>query len=224
MLRILKSILDNIKNRIRVGLEIIRDMARQAITQILENAKNKLESSKTSNIFSQGAVQASKEITSSFAEYIGKRRDEYAEMVQQSKMTVNEANMSLAALRGVSLFLEEKFRDFEKINFVKQGELISTNSQIGELTAFLSDIEAAETAAAAAAAEIVAPVETEVAKVEEAPVEVVAVNTEVVVKKRPDEADTKIGRAAKDVKNRRKEAQETTKKANAKGPGRPKKS
>ena len=214
--------LESIKNRILLSLAIIKVMTRQAIAQILERVKNKLETSKTSNIFSQGAVQASREISSSFAEYIGKRRDEYAELVQQSKMTVNEANMSLAALRGVTLFLEEKFRDFEKINFVKQGELISTNSHIGELSAFLGDIEAAE--AAAATPEVVAPEKVEEAKVEETSVDVAAVNTDVVVKKRPDEADTKIGRAAKDVKNRRKEAQEAATKGNAKGPGRPKKS
>jgi len=191
----------------------------QTIEALLNHSNNKLETSKTSNVFSQGAVQASKEIVASFAEHIIKRRDEYANLVKQEKMTAEAANFALTQLRSVSLFLEEKFRDCEKISYVKQGELISINSQVNELQTLLRETNQQHVQVTPE------PIPVEAAPVSIEQKEENSVVEPVIVKKRPDEMDTRIGKAAKDIKNRRKEAQALSSQVQTeiKRPGRPKK-
>lgn len=182
-------------------------MARQTILQILDRAKSKFETSKTSATFSQGASDASKQVHSLFIGYVGKQRAEYVELIQQSKMSAEVANVCLTSLQNAAVFLEEKMKEFEKIHFIRQGELINNNSYVDEMTALLTSFDEAE-AAKTVSAETPA-VESDVTvsvATTETPEENVDVDVKesVQTRKRPDELDTKLARAARDLKNRRK--------------------
>lgn len=192
--------------------------AKTTLEVVLSHSTSKLETAKTLNIFSQGTVQAAKEISSAFVEYTTKKREEFTELVKQEKMNIDLANAVLGQLRNVSIFLEERYRDYEKLNYIKQGELISVNSQVSDLQSLLNELNKEPEPREIPQLTIVEKKLDTTAH--ETTVEKIETPINVSSKKRPDELDNAVGRAARDIKNRRRAAQEVVEQ---KRPGRPKK-
>ena len=188
------------------------------LEDMLTRALQKLDTTKSANVFTQGCVQASKDAMSSYPAYLAKKQEEYTELVKQGKMTVETANVVLGQLKNVINFLEDRYRDHEKINYVKQGELLAANALVNDLKNVTEALKTNELAKKQEAARLEVVPETVtvepkvVEKKSEAPVEVVK-------KARPDELNTTVARAARDIKNRRKAALEFQEPA--KRPGRP---
>lgn len=185
------------------------------LSELLERAKSKLDSTKSANIFTQGCIQASKDSMSSYPGYLVKKQEELSELVSQGKMSIETGNAILSYLKGVVNYLDERYRDYEKINHIKQGELISINSHVNEIQEALnksSQQQVIEPAPASEIEQVVSNPEV-IEEKNQQPVDVP-------IKKRPDELNNSVARASRDIKNRRKAALEHME--NARKPGRPK--
>lgn len=185
------------------------------LSELLDRAKSRLDSTKSANIFTQGCIQASKDSMSSYPAYLVKKQEELSELVSQGKMSIETGNAILTYLKGVVNYLDERYRDYEKINHIKQGELISINTYVNELQDALNKFQHVQ---------VQEPIVQEVVEITpgtfEPVQEIVHDPIDVPMKKRPDELNNSVARASRDIKNRRKAAlehMEATRK-----PGRPK--
>lgn len=178
------------------------------LDDLLERLDKRLESSKNSVVITSGAVQASREIMTSYGGFVVKRQAEYQKLIDEGKLTIEAANFALGQLKGVVNYLDDKYRDYEKFNHIRQGEVIAISDELENLKAVRASLPP-----------VVEVDESLVVDVSASIVEAEKKTDEVTARKRPDDPSTRMGKVVQDIKRRKAEASLDSQK---KSRGRPK--
>ena len=174
--------------RVRLLTELIGDKT-TSLNSMIENIK-KLD----------GYVLGSKESISKVEEHIKKQKKELVELLTQKKIPQEVASLIDGVLRSTSAFAKNVAMDAERLFYSKQGEMIFLKQDIEKLSSIKANHES----------ELENVQKQQEEKAETKEVTPVKADEPVQEKKQPVRPDknpnTKIGRAAMDIMERKKKA------------------
>lgn len=195
-------------------LENKHELVSELLNQTNEAIKKLEESMKRLEGYSYGA----KEISNKFEEFIKKKKEELTRSIQQGTTTQPAANIVLSSLGECAKFLKNESYEIDKIFHVRQGEFLSTKNQKGMLENtsrfFINQKENIKKSLEQKASEPQSSIENDedipiVFDVQEDVTNNTAEPVKVTERIRPDKnPNTKIGRAAMDLMERKKKALE----------------
>ena len=181
-----KDFMNMMATRVRLLTELIGDKT-TSLNSMIENIK-KLD----------GYVLGSKESISKVEEHIKKQKKELVELLTQKKIPQEVASLIDGVLRSTSAFAKNVAMDAERLFYSKQGEMIFLKQDIEKLSSIKANHES----------ELENVQKQQEEKAETKEVTPVKVDEPVQEKKQPVRPDknpnTKIGRAAMDIMERKK--------------------
>ncbi len=183
-----KDFINALTTRARLLTELIGDKT-TSLNSMIENIKRL-----------DGYVLGSKESIAKVEEHIKKQKKELVELLTQKKIPQEVANLIDGVLRSTSAFAKNVAMDAERLFYSKQGEMIFLKQDIEKLSSVKANHESA-----------LANVQKQQEEKEETKQDAPAKTDEPVQEKkqpvRPDKnPNTKIGRAAMDIMERKKKA------------------
>ena len=183
-----KDFMNMMATRVRLLTELIGDKT-TSLNSMIENIK-KLD----------GYVLGSKESISKVEEHIKKQKKELVELLTQKKIPQEVASLIDGVLRSTSAFAKNVAMDAERLFYSKQGEMIFLKQDIEKLSSIKANHES----------ELENVQKQQEEKAETKEVTPVKADEPVQEKKQPVRPDknpnTKIGRAAMDIMERKKKA------------------
>lgn len=181
-----KDFMNMMATRVRLLTELIGDKT-TSLNSMIENIK-KLD----------GYVLGSKESISKVEEHIKKQKKELVELLTQKKIPQEVASLIDGVLRSTSAFAKNVAMDAERLFYSKQGEMIFLKQDIEKLSSIKANHES----------ELENVQKQQEEKAETKEVTPVKADEPVQEKKQPVRPDknpnTKIGRAAMDIMERKK--------------------
>ena len=181
-----KDFMNMMATRVRLLTELIGDKT-TSLNSMIENIK-KLD----------GYVLGSKESISKVEEHIKKQKKELVELLTQKKIPQEVASLIDGVLRSTSAFAKNVSMDAERLFYSKQGEMIFLKQDIEKLSSIKANHES----------ELENVQKQQEEKAETKEVTPVKADEPVQEKKQPVRPDknpnTKIGRAAMDIMERKK--------------------
>jgi len=183
-----KDFISTLTTRARLLTELIGDKT-TSLNSMIENIKRL-----------DGYVLGSKESIAKVEEHIKKQKKELVELLTQKKIPQEVANLIDGVLRSTSAFAKNVAMDAERLFYSKQGEMIFLKQDIEKLSSVKANHESALANAQKQQEEKAETKQETTAKADE-PVQ---------EKKQPVRPDknpnTKIGKAAMDIMERKKKA------------------
>ena len=183
-----KDFMNMMATRVRLLTELIGDKT-TSLNSMIENIK-KLD----------GYVLGSKESISKVEEHIKKQKKELVELLTQKKIPQEVASLIDGVLRSTSAFAKNVAMDAERLFYSKQGEMIFLKQDIEKLSSIKANHES----------ELENVQKQQEEKAETKEVTPAKADEPIQEKKQPVRPDknpnTKIGRAAMDIMERKKKA------------------
>jgi len=183
-----KDFISTLTTRARLLTELIGDKT-TSLNSMIENIKRL-----------DGYVLGSKESIAKVEEHVKKQKKELVELLTQKKIPQEVANLIDGVLRSTSAFAKNVAMDAERLFYSKQGEMIFLKQDIEKLSSIKANHESALTNVQKQQEE----------KTETKQATPVKADEPVQEKKQPVRPDknpnTKIGRAAMDIMERKKKA------------------
>jgi hypothetical protein len=183
-----KDFMNMMATRVRLLTELIGDKT-TSLNSMIENIK-KLD----------GYVLGSKESISKVEEHIKKQKKELVELLTQKKIPQEVASLIDGVLRSTSTFAKNVAMDAERLFYSKQGEMIFLKQDIEKLSSIKANHES----------ELENVQKQQEEKAETKEVTPAKADEPIQEKKQPVRPDknpnTKIGRAAMDIMERKKKA------------------
>lgn len=178
------------------------------LAKVIYNLESKLESAKTEIVRLDGAARATQSHVRSLDSWVANSKEELTKQVESGQVSIDAANFALTWLFKVRSFVSELSATTSKLHITKQGEALGLTDTINvtksvmeeeirrELLARQQEATEQDQTQPSPSPEIEAP-ETTLSTTRRGRPK---------TKVRPDEAPTRIGRAAQDIKSRRSRA------------------
>lgn len=127
--KIFNCMIETLKNRLDL------------LDTLQETQKKKVESLKDGIKLTSGAYSASSEISKSFDEFCAKKQQELSTSVKKGVINLEVANFGLSMLNQVKLFLKENVLNYDRVNHMRQGEIIAHNSQLNDVIKMINETQ-----------------------------------------------------------------------------------